>query len=311
MARATSQRQLAARACLTAAITGAAWAMPASAETWEAIAPILADRCTACHSGEFAPLGLSLDSFPGILAGSENGPVVDTATPEASAILRRLTGEAEPRMPLDGPPWLDEAQIAAVEAWVRNGAPGPAEAEAADPAPSPLPDSYADDVVTIGEVEKIFKQRCIECHSRNSRLGAAPEGLHLTSLEAILKGGDRIAVIPGNSAASELIRRVEGLSDPRMPLDGPPWLEDDQIALLKDWIAGGAMDDDMNSAPVPVGGRVRFRGILTAPNAIDGAEFAVTAGTRIDGSPGIGGRAELRGRVAADGSITAERLRDR
>lgn len=294
-----------------ATLIGFLLASPAGAETWAAVSAIFAERCTLCHSGPDAPLGLSLDSHAGVMAGSENGPV---ATPDGP-LMQRITGAAEPRMPLDGPPFLDDAQIAAISAWIGAGAPGPAADSAAAPSeaadPEPAPDPRADGRVTFNEVERIFKQRCIECHSDNGKMQAPPEGLRLTSLEAILAGGDRIVVVPGNAQASEIIRRVEGLADPRMPLDGPPWLDADDIALLRDWIAGGAKADDGTPAPVPVGGEVRLRGIMTAPDAIDGAGFTVTGGTRIDDRPAVGEAAELRGRIAPDGSILAERLRDR
>ena len=49
------------------------------------------------------------------------------------------------------------------------------------------------------------------------------------------------AVVPGNSAASRLIHRVEGRgNEKQMPLGGTP-LRSDQIATLKRWIDAGAV----------------------------------------------------------------------
>lgn len=289
-------------------------APPAASADWARVSAIFQDRCIACHVGEYAPLGLSLESHAGVMAGSENGPVLAPQAPETSRLYQRITGAAEPRMPLDGPPFLDEAQIGIIRAWIANGAPGPApESNESTPAdtPPPPPDPRADGAVTFGEVERIFLQRCVLCHSDNSKYDNPPEGLRLTSRDDVLAGGERVVVIPGNPHASELIRRVEGLASPRMPFDGPPWLSDEDVALLRDWIAGGAMDDAMRPAATPVGARVRLRGILTAPDAIDGARFTITSGTRIDDRPAIGRPAEMRGRVAADGTIVATRLRGR
>lgn len=285
----------------------------AQASDWQTVSAIFEERCVFCHAGEFAPLGFSLETYDTVLAGSENGPVIRTDAPTESAIYQRITGGAQPQMPLDGPPFLEDAQIAAILSWIEAGAPGgeptaPAETVAE---PAPAEDPYADGMITFPEVERIFLQRCIECHSDNSKLGAPPEDLRLSSYADILAGGDRVVVIPGNPQGSEIIRRVEGLAEPRMPMDGPPWLAEAQIALLRDWIAGGARDADGNPAPVPVGGEVRYRGTMTAPDAIDGVRFTITGGTRIDDRPGVGQRGEVRGRVAADGSIIAERLRDR
>ena len=96
-----------------------------------------------------------------------------------------------------------------------------------------------------------------------------------------------------------------------MPFDGPPWLSDEEIALIRDWIAGGALDDDGTTAAIPVGGRVRFRGTMTGPTEIDGAAFVVTGNSDMRDRLAVGQKAELRGRVTAAGTIEAERLRAR
>jgi mono/diheme cytochrome c family protein len=242
------------------------------------------------------------------MSGSENGSVVNTEAPEQSALLQRLTGLAEPRMPLDGPPFLSDAEIATVTAWMAAGAIGP-ETETLKPA-EPA-DPYADGQITYDEVAGVFGRHCVICHSDNGRYASPPEGLRLSSLEDILRGGERLAVLPGNAQASEIIRRVEGLSDPRMPLDGPPWLSEEEIQLLRDWIDGGARSEDGTPAAIPVGARVRMRGILTGRHEIDGAAFVVTGGTRVDDAPRIGGRAEVRGHISDHGEIIADRFRDR
>lgn len=282
---------------------------PAAAQEWAEVSAIFEERCIFCHSGEVAPLGLRLDSHEGLMAGSENGPVVDPENVRSSALYQRITGEAEPRMPLDGPPFLDEGETALITDWIAIGAPGP-DAETAPPPVVPA-DPFEDGQILYGEVARIFGQACIECHSDNGKFPSPPEGLRLDSYDAILAGGERLAVIPGNAQASELIRRVEGLSSPRMPFDGPPWLGEEEIALLRAWIDGGARSDNGTDAPMPVGGRIRLRGVLTAPDAIDGAAFIVTGGTRIDERPPVGGAAELRARVGPDGELLAERLRER
>lgn len=115
----------------------------------------------------------------------------------------------------------------------------------------------------------------------------------------------------GTPQASEIIRRVEGFASPRMPLDGPPRLTREEIDLLRAGIDGGAMDGDRAPAPVPLDGRLRLRGILTAADQIDGARFRIGPDTRVDDRPAIGDGAEIRGRVGPDGTILAERLRGR
>ena len=286
-----------------------AWPGLALAEDWAAVSTLLTERCIVCHSGDDAPLGLHLDSYAGLMAGSENGPVVVPGSFETSPIYHRLTGQAEPQMPLDGPPFLAASEIEMVATWIAAGATGPAQDTPVVTAA--VTDPRADGRITYDEISRIFGRSCIKCHSDNSRLDAPPEGLRLNSYEAILAGGDRIVVIPGNAQASEIVRRIEGLASPRMPFDGPPWLDDAEIALIRDWIDGGALSAEGTVAPMPVGGFVRLRGQMTGPNEIDGAAFAVTEDTRVDDQLSVGDSAEIRARVAEDGSLIAERVRDR
>lgn len=284
-------------------------AAPGQAQDWAGVSAIFEERCVMCHSGEYAPLGLHLDSHAGVMAGSENGPVVIPGDAATSPLHHRVTGQAEPRMPLDGPPFLDDAQIAGLADWIAAGAPGPDTAE--DPPAEAPTDPRADGRILYGEVARIFGQACIRCHSDNGLMDAPPEGLRLGSYEDILAGGDRIVLIPGNAQASEIVRRIEGLASPRMPFDGPPWLSDEDAALIRDWIDGGALSDDGVPAPMPVGGEVRLRGVMTGPDEIDGAPFLVTGQTRIDDRPSVGQQAEVRARITATGELQADRLRDR
>ena len=106
----------------------------------------------------------------------------------------------------------------------------------ATPAPTATPSgpSYAADI------QPIFTERCIKCHSGEN----PPRGLRLIDYENVLQGGTYRAVItPGDAAESELARRIRGEAIPRMPFDGPPFLEDEQIALIEAWIAAGALDN--------------------------------------------------------------------
>lgn len=36
--------------------------------------------------------------------------------------MRRIRGSARPRMPLDGPPYLSEAEVALISRWIDAGA---------------------------------------------------------------------------------------------------------------------------------------------------------------------------------------------
>jgi hypothetical protein len=89
--------------------------------TFSDLAPILSARCAGCHSGPRPSMGLRLDTLGGLLKGSRNGPVVHAGDVEGSELIRRLKGYRLPRMPLSGPPFLTDAEIALFEIWIETG----------------------------------------------------------------------------------------------------------------------------------------------------------------------------------------------
>jgi mono/diheme cytochrome c family protein len=89
---------------------------------------------------------------------------------------------------------------------------------------------------SFDDVAPIFAARCVMCHSGDG----APLGLRLDSHANVLKGSQKGPVVKaGAPAASELVKRVRGQSQPRMPLVGDP-LGADEIARIERWIADGA-----------------------------------------------------------------------
>lgn len=268
------------------------------------LAPILAERCVLCHRGDAAPAGLRLDSLEALLAGGENGPVVRAGDPEGSELIRRLRGRSQPRMPLTGPPFLSDAQIARFERWVAAGLPA---GEAPSP-PSAPPLPTPDEPVTYARVAPVLASHCARCHAPRGLMGEPPEGLDLTSHATTLAGGERVVVVPGHPLASELLRRVRGQARPRMPYDGPPYLSEEETRLLERWIAQGARDARGRAAAIPTGARVRLHGRLDGRWSLDGLPLEVGPGTRIDDAPGAGDRVRVRGRLRHDGGIAVERL---
>ena len=283
--------------------------------TYADLAPLLEKRCAPCHSGPAAARGLQVDSYAGLLGGSARGAVVIPGDAEGSELLRRLNGTSRPRMPLSGPPYLDAAEIARFRAWIVDGLPeGPprpttAWRKAVTPPVPALPPQGTP--VTWREVAPLFATRCAKCHTDDGLLGEPPEGYRLTTHDAALASTDRARVVPGNPDASELLRRLRGQSLPRMPYDGPPYLDPAEIALVARWIADGARDGQGRVAPVPGGAEVRFGGTLGRDWQVDGLALRVTGATRIDERPVPGDRVEVRGRVADDGGIRVERIRRR
>jgi OmcA/MtrC family decaheme c-type cytochrome len=96
---------------------------------------ILVPRCAtaACHSGSppvaFPALdaGVAWDTLVGVPSGQASMSLVEPGAPEASYLVYKLRGDATSAggsglpMPTDG--LLDAADIAAIEAWILNGAP--------------------------------------------------------------------------------------------------------------------------------------------------------------------------------------------
>ena len=90
-------------------------------------------------------------------------------------------------------------------------------------------------------IRPIFAEKCGTCHSGPKAGG----GLSLDSREGWEKGGDSgPAIVPGKAEESLVIKAVSG-ADPdwRMPPEdeGDP-LTADEVARLREWVAGGAFD---------------------------------------------------------------------
>jgi len=101
------------------------------------------------------------------------------------------------------------------------------------------------------DVQPILTARCLTCHGAKVQM----HGLRLDRLRDALKGGESgaPAVVPGNSAASLMIRYVSGL-DPNVVM--PPTggrLSPEQIAVLRTWIDRGAEwpGDDAGETAAP------------------------------------------------------------
>jgi hypothetical protein len=90
---------------------------------------------------------------------------------------------------------------------------------------------------------------CVQCHTAVGRVPAG--GLNLTAgnsyaalvnVTSLLKPS-ATRVVPGNSEGSYLIQKLEGAAGivgRRMPFNGPPYLTDGQILVIKRWIEIGA-----------------------------------------------------------------------
>ncbi|MBM3877592.1 MAG: DUF1549 domain-containing protein, partial [Verrucomicrobia bacterium] len=94
----------------------------------------------------------------------------------------------------------------------------------------------------VRRVAPLFHEKCLACHGQDE--AKIKGGLDLRTLAATLKGGDsgKPAVVAGKPEASPLYLAVTRTHDDWEPM--PPKEADklyaEQIAWIKDWIAGGA-----------------------------------------------------------------------
>lgn len=110
--------------------------------------------------------------------------------------------------------------------------------------PGNMPISFSSDV------QPIFTRSCAKfgCHiAATAPFGFVLEqGQAYANLVGVQSAEDSTLkrVEPGRSDLSYIIRKLEGtaLGD-RMPADGPPYLPDAEIQLIKDWIDQGALDN--------------------------------------------------------------------
>ena len=96
---------------------------------------------------------------------------------------------------------------------------------------------------------EILNPACVSCHTAVGRTPAAGLNLKPGSAHGAMVGVPSSAkagatrVIAGNPSGSYLVQKLEGAPDIvglRMPRNGPPFLSDAQVALIRQWIQNGA-----------------------------------------------------------------------
>lgn len=87
------------------------------------IAPVLKAHCAECHMADARKGGFSMNTRELLLAGSENGPVVEPGKADESLLLELiLSGDKSERMPPKGPR-VPGDQVAALRQWIDEGMP--------------------------------------------------------------------------------------------------------------------------------------------------------------------------------------------
>ncbi|MBX7168980.1 MAG: PSD1 and planctomycete cytochrome C domain-containing protein [Pirellulales bacterium] len=96
------------------------------------IRPLLAENCQRCHGPEKQEGGLRLDSRAGLLGGGDSGPAVVPGNADESLLVQAVRYAPDGyQMPPPGK--LADAQIAALERWVGEGAAWATAGEASSP----------------------------------------------------------------------------------------------------------------------------------------------------------------------------------
>ena len=110
----------------------------------------------------------------------------------------------------------------------------------------------AHDVSFSAQIEGVVLEpyHCRNCHSPTGTtpIGFLVGGLDLSSYDGLRAGGVRSGagvVVPGIPCDSVLLQKLrEGPPfGSRMPLDGPPYLDNADLELVSDWILEGAHDN--------------------------------------------------------------------
>ncbi len=144
--------------------------------------------------------------------------------------------------------------------------------------------TYADQVSTI------FRTRCNSCHNADKQKG----GLSLETFSSAMQGGGSGKVVePGEPDASTLLSLVSHKEEPKMPPNSPK-IPDAEIALIRLWIEGGALESsgsvvaikarpkfefklDPSSMGKPVGPPAIPEKLLTEPAVVSTRATAVVA----------------------------------
>jgi hypothetical protein len=94
------------------------------------IRPVLVEHCSKCHTGQKVKGGLRVDSRAALLKGGDNGPALAPGDPAKSRLLVAVSyKDVDLQMPPKAK--LPDTVIADLTAWVKMGAPWPAEKSAA------------------------------------------------------------------------------------------------------------------------------------------------------------------------------------
>ncbi|MGH9629439.1 MAG: c-type cytochrome domain-containing protein [Bryobacteraceae bacterium] len=93
----------------------------ADASYFRDIRPVIQRQCQGCHQPNVKSSELDLTSYEALQAGGKRGPLFQAGAAGDSMLIKYLTGEMKPQMPM-GQPALPAEQIELFRAWIAGGA---------------------------------------------------------------------------------------------------------------------------------------------------------------------------------------------
>lgn len=106
------------------------------------ILPIV-QRCFQCHGEGLQMSGLDLHTRAGMLKGGATGPAIIPGDGAGSLIMKRVTGQVQPAMPMKPVPPLTAQEIATLKDWIDHGAKWEEASSSAPAVPGPAAANYS------------------------------------------------------------------------------------------------------------------------------------------------------------------------
>jgi mono/diheme cytochrome c family protein len=189
---------------------------PAASLAWDnGIGQILKDKCGTCHG---AMGGLSLATYADALKGGTNGEVIVAKQPDNSNLVKVQKAGGHPGQ-------LSSDELSKIIAWIAAGAPEKAgAASSGGAAPTPVPA-----LTWATGIDQLFRDRCTGCHGSLGGFSAA-------SYSDVMKGSAQGPAIIAKDADNSPLVKLQAAGG------HPGQFSPDELAIIKAWIAAGALE---------------------------------------------------------------------